>query len=88
MAGIVSGVMGDVDMRKPDCPDNESAEQSSEGRRGERVGPGEGVRPGIRSGIDDLRLHDRIRGWEDSEYRLPDAAGPPPEAELIAGQLA
>jgi hypothetical protein len=34
-----------------------------------------------------VRLHDRIRGWGDSEYRLPDVAGLPPERE-IAGWLA
>jgi hypothetical protein len=85
VARIVSGVMGDIDVRKPDRPDNESAEQSSEHRRGESVGSAEGIRPGSRSGTDDVRLHDRIRGWDDSEYRLPDAASPPPEAELPGG---
>jgi hypothetical protein len=29
-----------------------------------------------------VRLHDRIRGWGDSEYRLPDPANPPPVLEL------
>jgi hypothetical protein len=61
VARIVSGVMGDVDVRKPDRPNNESTEQSSEHCRGDSVGPGEGLRPGSRSGADDLRLHDRIR---------------------------
>src|SRR6202047_2597186 len=87
VARIVGGVMGDVDVRKPDRPDNESAEQSSEHRRGESVGPGEALRPGSRSGADDVRLHDRILGWGDREYRLPDAASPPPEPELPGGLL-
>jgi len=43
VARIVSGVMGDVDVRKSDRPDNENAEESSEYRRGESVGPGEGL---------------------------------------------
>src|ERR1700732_2420511 len=79
---IVGGVMGDVDVRKPDRPDNESAEHSSEHRRGESVGPGEAPRPGSRSGADDVRLQDRIRGWGASECRFPDPANPPPEPEL------
>jgi len=82
VARIVGGVMGDVDVRKPDRPYNESAEQSSEHRRGESVGPGEALRPGSRSGADDVRLHDRIRGLGDSEYRLPDPANPPPVPEF------
>jgi hypothetical protein len=87
VARIVSGIMGDVDVRKADRPDNESTEQSSEHRRSERVGPGEGLQSGSRSGADDVRLHDRIRGWGDFEYRLPDAATPPPEPELPGGLL-
>jgi hypothetical protein len=87
VARIVSGVMGDVDVRKSDRPDNESPEQSSEHRRGESVGPAEGIRPGNRSGADDLCLHDRIRGWDEAEYRLPDMVSPPPEAELPDGLL-
>ena len=65
VARIVSGVMGDVDVRKSDRPDNDNAEESSEYRRGESVGPGEGLRSGSRSGADDVRLHYRIRGWGD-----------------------
>jgi hypothetical protein len=57
--------MGDVDVRKPDRPDNDGAEQGGEHRRGESVGSGEGLRPDGRSGADDVRLHDRIRGWGD-----------------------
>jgi hypothetical protein len=87
MARIVSGIMGNLDVREPDRPDNESAEQSSEDCRGERVGPGEGLRPGSRPGADDVRLHVRIRGWDHSEYHLPDAASPPPEPELPGGLL-
>jgi hypothetical protein len=87
VAHIVSSVMGYVDVRKPNRPDHEDPEESGEYRRGESIGSGKGPRPGRRSGADDLRLHDRIRGWDDFEYRLPDAAGPPPEPELPGGLL-
>src|SRR5260370_21356850 len=70
VARIVSGVMGDVDVRKPDHPKNEDAQEGGEDRRSERVGSGEGLRPDSRAGADDVRLHDRIRRWEDCEYRL------------------
>jgi hypothetical protein len=87
VAGIVSGVMSDVDVRKPDRPDNENAEESGEYRRGESVGSGEGPRPDSRPGADDVRLHDRIRDWGDFDYRLPDAAGIPPYPDLPGGLL-
>jgi hypothetical protein len=84
VARIVSGVMGDVDVRKPDHPKNEDAQEGGEDRRSESVGSGEGLRPDSRAGADDVRLHDRIRGWDDFEYRLPYAGSPPPEPELPA----
>jgi hypothetical protein len=62
VACIVSGVMGDVDVRKPDRPYNKDAEESCEYRRGESVGSGQGPRSDSGSGADDVRLHDRIRG--------------------------
>lgn len=87
VARIVSGVMGDIDVRKPDHPENEYAEDGGEHRRGESAGSREGPRPDSRSGADDVRLHDRIRGWNDFDYRLPDAAGPTPGPELPARLL-
>jgi hypothetical protein len=71
VARIVSGVMGDVDVRKPDRPNNKDAEESGEYRRGESVGSGQGPRPDSRSGADDVRLHDRIRGWGDFDTLYP-----------------
>ena len=62
VACIVSGVMGDVDVRKPDRPYNKDAEESGEYRRGESVGSGQGPRSDSVSGADDVRLHNRIRG--------------------------
>src|SRR5260370_41067580 len=84
VARIVSGVMGDVDVRKPDHPKNEDAQEGGEHRRSESVGSGEGLRPDSRAGAEDVRLHDRIRGWDDFEYRLPYARRPCPEPDLPA----
>ena len=42
VARIVSGVMGDVDVREPDRPKDENAEESGEYRRRESVGSQEG----------------------------------------------
>jgi hypothetical protein len=71
VARIVSDVMGDVDVQKPDRPYNKDAEESGEYRRGESVGTGQGPRPDSRSGADDMRLHDRIRGWGDFDTLYP-----------------
>jgi hypothetical protein len=56
VARIVSCVMDNFDVRKADHPDYECAEQSRE-YRGDSVGSGDGLGPGIPSGADDLRLH-------------------------------
>jgi hypothetical protein len=56
MARIVRCVVDDIDMREADCPDYECAEQGREYRR-DNVGSGDTLRPGIRSGADDLCLH-------------------------------
>src|SRR5260370_11961082 len=84
VARIVSGVMGDVDVRKPDHPKNEDAQEGGEHRRSESVGWGEGLRPDSLPGADDVRLPDRIRGWGGFEYRLPYSGSPPPEPALPA----
>jgi hypothetical protein len=42
VARIVSDVMGDLDVRKPDRPYNKDAEESGEYRRSESVGAGQG----------------------------------------------
>jgi len=86
VARIVSGIMRDVDVRKADRPDNESAEQSSEHRRGERSDLG--------------RVCDPVAGREPmmcvcmivsvaGVIRIPftDAATPPPEPDCRAACL-
>jgi hypothetical protein len=62
VACIVSGVMGDVDVRKPDRPYNKDAEESGEYGRGESVGSGQVPKSDSASGGDGECLHDRIRG--------------------------
>lgn len=72
MARIVGGVVGDFDMRKPDPPDDEYTEEGGKHGRGERVGPRDSVRPGSRSGIDDVRLHGSERWLVAMPAVVPD----------------
>jgi hypothetical protein len=43
MAGVVCGVMNNVDVRKPDTPDQEGAEESGEYRRDKALRTGGGL---------------------------------------------